>query len=69
MAKLSKIITALPAILIALVLTACGEQEALIKNGPAGPNTGDLIDPLPEGLVPDRQNSRHTANDLNPNIN
>ena len=69
MAKILRLTATLSAIFIAFVLTGCGEQEALIKNGPAGPNTGDLIEPLPEGLVPDRQNSRHTANDLNPNIN
>ncbi len=57
------------AILTVVSLSACGEQAALIKVGPAGPNTGDLIDPLPEGLVPDKANSRHTANDLKPVIN
>ena len=35
-----------------LLLIGCGEKPAVIKNGPAGPNTGDLIDPLPEGLIP-----------------
>ncbi len=65
----SKFITVITLFLAVLSLTGCGETEALIKNGPAGPNTGDLIDPLPEGLVADTENSRHTQNDLNPNIN
>ena len=41
----------------------------VIKNGPAGPNTSDLIDPLPEGLVADKANARHGEDDLKPVIN
>ena len=65
----SRIIAVVTVFLALFSLNGCGETEALIKNGPAGPNTGDLIDPLPEGLVADKENSRHTQNDLNPNIN
>ncbi len=54
---------------LALALVGCGEKGLVIKNGPAGPNTGDLIDPLPEGLVPDRSNARHGESDLKPAIN
>ena len=55
---------------IALIaLTACGKPGLVIKNGPAGPSTGDLIDPLPEGLIADKQNARHGDDDLKPNIN
>ena len=50
-------------------LSACEKAGLVIKNGPAGPNTGDLIDPLPEGLVADKANARHGENDLKPDIN
>ncbi len=56
-------------IALAFILVGCGEKGLVIKNGPAGPNTGDLIDPLPEGLVPDKSNARHGESDLKPAIN
>jgi len=65
-AKLFGAITVLVAV---FSLTSCGEKGLVIKNGPAGPNTGDLIDPLPEGLIPDKENARHGADDLKPEIN
>ncbi|MEZ5758419.1 MAG: hypothetical protein R3D86_09385 [Emcibacteraceae bacterium] len=52
-----------------ITLTACGRPGIVIKNGPAGPKTGDLIDPLPEGLIADKQNARHGTEDLKPDIN
>lgn len=55
--------------LATICLTSCGEPGLVIKNGPAGPNTGDMLDPLPEGLIPDKNNAQHGADDLNPNIN
>ncbi len=64
--KLTAVATFISAIFL---VSGCGDTEALIKNGPAGPNTGDLIDPLPEGLIADTENSRHTPSSLNPNIN
>ncbi|MBL4603798.1 MAG: hypothetical protein JKY84_13720 [Emcibacteraceae bacterium] len=56
-------------IIAALSLANCGEKGIVIKNGPAGPNTSDLIDPLPEGLIADKENARHGENDLKPVIN
>ena len=50
-------------------LIGCGETGIVFKNGPAGPKTSDLLDTVPEGLVADKANSRHTADDLKPNIN
>ncbi|HPF46546.1 MAG: hypothetical protein KDF58_06960 [Alphaproteobacteria bacterium] len=52
-----------------VILCACEKSGIVIKNGPAGPNTGDLIDPLPEGLIADKQNARHGTEDLKPDIN
>lgn len=69
MIKIYTIIKALILVSISLVVIGCGEKGLVIKNGPAGPNTGELIDPLPEGLVPDKTNARHGANDLKPAIN
>ncbi len=69
MIKIKTFIKALIYVSFLLVLIGCGEKGLVIKNGPAGPNTGELIDPLPEGLVPDKTNARHGANDLNPAIN
>ena len=69
MIKMFVPVKAIILITLALFLTACGEKGLVIKNGPAGPNTGDLIDPLPEGLVPDRSNARHGESDLKPAIN
>lgn len=56
-------------LLATICLSSCGEPGLVIKNGPAGPKTSDLIDPLPEGLIPDENNARHGADDLRPNIN
>lgn len=52
-----------------LALTGCGKKGLVIKNGPAGPNTGDLLDPLPDDLVADKQNARHSNDDQKPVIN
>lgn len=69
MIKKNSLIKALIITTFTFALAGCGETGALIKNGPAGPNTGDLIDPLPEGLVPDKTNARHGTADLKPAIN
>lgn len=69
MIKNSKLFTVMAILISTLSLTGCGEKGLVIKNGPAGPNTGDLIDTLPEGLVADKANARHGENDLKPNIN
>ena len=52
-----------------LLLTGCGKKGLVIKNGPAGPNTGELIDPLPDSLVGDKENSSHSSETLKPVIN
>lgn len=52
-----------------LLLSGCGSKGLVIKNGPAGPNTGDLIDPLPDSLVGDKKNTRHSGETLKPVIN
>lgn len=52
-----------------LLIGGCGKKGLVIKNGPAGPNTGDLIDPLPDRLVGDKENSRHSNETLKPVIN
>lgn len=52
-----------------LLLSGCGKKGLVIKNGPAGPNTGDLIDPLPDSLVGDKENTRHSGETLKPVIN
>ena len=59
-------ITAITAL---LALIGCAEPGIVIKNGPAGPNTGDMLDQLPEGLVADKENARHGNADLKPEIN
>ncbi|MCC3861381.1 hypothetical protein [Pseudemcibacter aquimaris] len=56
-------------IAVLFALTACEKAGLVIKNGPAGPNTGDLIDPLPDDLVADKNNARHGDDDLKPVIN
>ena len=52
-----------------LSLASCGEKGLVIKNGPAGPKTRDLLRPLPDGLVADEINARHGTDDLKPVIN
>ena len=69
MNRISKIFLKIIALTTTLLLFGCSEPGLVIKNGPAGPNTGDLIDPLPEGLGGDKQNARHGSDDLRPNIN
>ena len=69
MTRNSKLFTATTIIISFLLLNGCSEKPAVIKNGPAGPNTGDLIDSLPEGLIADKQNASHGENNLKPNIN
>lgn len=69
MIKINSLTKALIIASFSLAITGCGEKGLVIKNGPAGPNTGDLIDPLPDGLVPDKANSRHEASDLKPVVN
>ena len=69
MNRLSKITFNIIALTTTLILFGCSEPGLVIKNGPAGPNTRDLIDPLPEGLGGDKQNARHGNDDLKPNIN
>ncbi|MBT5187067.1 MAG: hypothetical protein HOH19_02285 [Kordiimonadaceae bacterium] len=59
-------VTALTAL---LALLGCAEPGIVIKNGPAGPNTGDMLGQLPEGLVADKDNARHGTADLKPEIN
>ena len=65
----TKLIALLLTFFSLLTLSGCEKAGLVIKNGPAGPNTGDLIDPLPDGLVPDKENSRHSEDDLKPAIN
>lgn len=69
MIKNSKIFAVIVILMSMLSLAGCGQKGLVIKNGPAGPDTGDLIDPLPEGLVADKENARHGDNDLKPVIN
>lgn len=69
MIKNSKLFAIMVILMSMLSLAGCGEKGLVIKNGPAGPDTGDLIDPLPEGLVADKENARHGDSDLKPNIN
>lgn len=69
MIKNSKLFAITVLLLSIFSIAGCGEKGLVIKNGPAGPNTGDLIDPLPEGLVPDKAGARHGDNDLKPVIN
>lgn len=64
--KIKKLISIVAMI---VALTACEKAGLVIKNGPAGPNTGDLIDPLPDDLVGDKTNARHSETDLKPVIN
>jgi len=52
-----------------LSLSNCGEKAAVIKIGPAGPKTRDMLKPLPEGLIADETNVRHGTDDLKPVIN
>ncbi|MDG1995160.1 MAG: hypothetical protein P8J14_01590 [Emcibacteraceae bacterium] len=66
---MNKKITLITILAAFLSLTACGEPGLVIKSGPAGPNTGDLLDPLPDDLVGDKANSRHSTEDLKPVIN
>lgn len=57
-------------IIAVITLMGCGDKGGVvIKNGPAGPNTRDLLRPLPEGLIADDVNARHGNDDLKPNIN
>jgi hypothetical protein len=66
---MNKKMTLTGVLLSILSLTACGEKGLVIKSGPAGPNTGDLIDPLPDSLVGDKTNTSHSNEDLKPVIN
>lgn len=69
MNRISKFFLKIIVLTPTLILFGCSEPGLVIKNGPAGPNTGDLIDPLPKGLGGDKQNARHSSDDLRPNIN
>jgi len=66
---MNKKITLITILSALLALSACEKAGLVIKNGPAGPNTGDLLDPLPDDLVGDKANARHTTEDLKPVIN
>ncbi|MDG1859458.1 MAG: hypothetical protein P8I94_10165 [Emcibacteraceae bacterium] len=66
---MNKKITLITILAAFLTLTACEKSGLVIKNGPAGPNTGDLLDPLPDDLVGDKANARHSTDDLKPVIN
>lgn len=45
-----------------LMLSGCGGgDEIVFATGPAGPNTEQTLKPLPEGILPDRENARHTT--------
>jgi len=69
MNKKFKLFTVIITVIALSSLSACTKKGLVIKNGPAGPDTGDLIDPLPEGLIADKANARHGENDLKPDIN
>ena len=69
MTKNSKLFAVMVILMSMLSLAGCGKKGLVIKNGPAGPDTGDLIDPLPEGLIADKENARHGDDDLKPIIN
>jgi hypothetical protein len=69
MMRIIKTCAALLMMISALCLFGCAETGIVFKNGPAGPNTSDLLDTVPEGLVADKANARHTTEDLNPNLN
>lgn len=69
MKNISKLFTAAVLFMAITSLTGCAEPGLVIKNGPAGPNTRDLLRPLPKGLIPDETNARHGNDDLKPNIN
>ncbi|MBT5072766.1 MAG: hypothetical protein HOH18_08185 [Kordiimonadaceae bacterium] len=69
MNHIAKFYLALIVLLTSLSLTGCGTGEIVIKNGPAGPNTKDMLRPLPDGLIADETNVRHGTDDLKPVIN
>ncbi len=53
--------------LITSLMAGCsGDDEYLFEHGPAGPNTGKTLKNLPEGLLPDKSNSNHTGDTLEP---
>ena len=46
----------------AFFLGACSDDDGLVYDaGPAGPNTEQSLKTLPEGLVPDKENARHSG--------
>ena len=69
MKKSLKIITIFFALTAVLGLMGCEKAGLVIKNGPAGPKTKDLLKPLPKGLIADEENARHGNDDLKPQIN
>lgn len=69
MKYIAKLYLAIIILFSALVLTGCEGSGLVIKNGPAGPKTKDLLRPLPEGLIADVTNARHGTEDLKPVIN
>ncbi|WP_417319600.1 hypothetical protein [Emcibacter sp.] len=46
-----------------LSVSACSDDDDLVYDaGPAGPDTEQTLKSLPDGLVPDRENARHSGN-------
>ncbi len=46
-----------------LSISACsGDDDFVYDAGPAGPNTEQTLKSLPEGLLPDKENARHSGN-------
>ena len=43
-----------------------GNDDILFEHGIAGPNTEATLKQLPEGLLPDQQNARHSSDSLKP---
>lgn len=49
------------------VLGGCSSDDnILFEHGIAGPNTEATLNQLPEGLLPDSENARHSTDSLQP---
>ncbi len=53
-------------LITSLVAGCSGDDEYMFEHGPAGPNTEKTLKNLPEGLLPDKSNSSHTGDTLEP---
>ena len=69
MNKISNYLIKTASFMAILTLISCAEPGIVIKNGPAGPNTSDLIKANPDGLIADKENARHGSDPLKPVVN